>query len=132
VDIWAIGCIQYELVFHKKAFPGDFSVEDYRLKHKIFKSRFNIPKDTPAVMTEHLTKAFLSDAIPQMLEIDPAQRPTAQSLCEVFSNLLGSTNNSSGDINIDKFPSALEAAQVLAVPLEITQSATSYEEVRNL
>jgi serine/threonine protein kinase len=108
VDIWAIGCIQYELLFRKKAFPNDFSVHEYRLKHKVFKSRFNIPKDAAGVLTEHLTKAFLSDVLPQMLEIDASQRPSAKILCALFSNLLDSTNNSTGGLLTKDFTSTLK------------------------
>jgi serine/threonine protein kinase len=93
VDIWAIGCIQYELVFHKKAFVDDYAVLDYRQKHEIFKKRFKVPK-TSAMMDDWNNTSFLSDAIPQMLEVDEALRPTAKELSETFSNLLDSTNNS--------------------------------------
>jgi serine/threonine protein kinase len=98
VDIWAIGCIQYELVFHKKAFIDDYAVLDYRQQHAIFKKRFNVPKNSTSVFTDHLN-TFLSDAIPKMLEVDEALRPTANELSETFSKLLDSTNNS-GEVQV--------------------------------
>ena len=93
VDIWAIGCIQYELVFSQKAFPGDFYVYQYFLEHQIFDRRFRVPEDMAGVLIGQESKAFLSHAISAMLEIDASRRPTAKELCEIFIILLNSANS---------------------------------------
>ena len=61
-DIWALGCILYELAFKTKAFPRDINVFEYA-HHK---RRVDI-HDLP--MTERV-KAYLRELVYRMLEIE--------------------------------------------------------------
>jgi serine/threonine protein kinase len=87
VDIWAAGCVFFELIFRTKAFLNDFNVHQYYLEHLVFKRRFKIPEDRTNMLTPNATKA-VSDTIHNMLEIDPARRPTAKELYNIFETLL--------------------------------------------
>ena len=78
VDIWALGCILYELVVGTKPFATDIAV----LEHYQITSSLNITLDDtidPVLIT------LLSKAIDKMLHYDPSSRPTAATLLDTFS-----------------------------------------------
>ena len=77
VDIWALGCIIFEIVFRKKAFSSDFAVYQYAGTNG---ECFKIP-DTTA-MSIDLT--LVSEVIKDLLAIDPSDRPSAQALVKVL------------------------------------------------
>jgi serine/threonine protein kinase len=74
-DIWALGCVIYELLKGKRAFPRDRDIYAY--------------DDNPDI------KKFLDSSIPveirpslrQMLSPQPSKRPTAESLLQDWSEL---------------------------------------------
>ena len=79
VDIWAMGCILYELVVGRRAFTsGDDSVahllRDSRRKLTIVPDENFDPK----------TKRRLSNYISEMLKLEPPDRPGAYFLYEGF------------------------------------------------
>ena len=89
VDIWAMACLFYEVVFHQKAFSNDFAVNQY------YKSQwpFTLPFDSPE-WTEHRdflnnpsAKDFLSSLIMGMLRIVPAERPAAREVLQALNSL---------------------------------------------
>jgi hypothetical protein len=78
VDIWALGCILYELVVGTKPFPSDIAVlEHYRLMSSLNAS-FDDTID-PDLAT------VLSKSIHEMLQLDPSARPTAATVLDSFS-----------------------------------------------
>ena len=75
VDIWAMGCILYELVTGERLFSSDIAVLEYRQ----FKLPLTIQCD------ETFDKLSITSAILQTLEINPSLRPTAAELHHKFS-----------------------------------------------
>jgi serine/threonine protein kinase len=80
VDIWAVGCILYELAARKKVFSGDWAVLDY--------SR------SAAKLDVHLDETYeasfvqcLNQHVHDMLQIVPSARPSALRLLEEFDKL---------------------------------------------
>lgn len=83
VDIWAIGCILYELIFKTKAFPGDGAVLLYA--HENMSSGHTLPLPfKPDTVPDKAREAFLSKIILRMLNIDANSRPAAQQLYKRF------------------------------------------------
>ena len=77
VDIFALGCILFELVNRKKAFSDDFSVR-----------RFASLKSYPlwhASMGTGRESNDLKEVTLQMLDADPRKRPGADTLCQRFA-----------------------------------------------
>jgi serine/threonine protein kinase len=72
VDIWAMGCIFYELVMRKKAFEFDFSAREYSLSGQRIdiEPRFDEFPDVRII-------EMLHKIIQNMLEADPQKRPRA-------------------------------------------------------
>lgn len=80
-DIWALGCILYELISGHKAFSDDFRVFEYVFrKQKLFIPQFVNPMD------ERLN-LYVSKFLDNMLEIDWWRRPTAQEILQVINTL---------------------------------------------
>ena len=83
IDIWAIGCIFYELVFKNKAFAGDGAVLEYARDNTYSGYLLPLPFEQDTV-TDEARKAFISRIIPQMLKINPFERPRAEELYKRF------------------------------------------------
>lgn len=73
VDIWAMGCIFFEVVFRKRAFANDFFVYQYALRSLLL----SIPLESENI-PEPGRMSFLSKLIREMLEIEPLKRPRAE------------------------------------------------------
>lgn len=100
-DIWALGCILYELVSRKKLFVDDYRVYSYSMEYIYFKQALEIHIECDDVVIDPGTKSFLSDIIHEMLQIDAPRRPTAKQLCDVFHAILYLENESSSQIGYD-------------------------------
>lgn len=81
VDIWAIGCILFEVLFSEKAFLCDFDVSQFALKIIHFNLQMKIP--TVDEWDESLQTSITS-LIKELLSVDPAERPTAKDLARRF------------------------------------------------
>ena len=78
VDIWAFGCILFEVVFKEKVFAGDFAVLQYA--------------SSPVLKLKSDVSDILTQTIHDTLAVDPAKRPRAEQLHKRFtSGVLGST-----------------------------------------
>lgn len=77
VDIWAMGCILYELLFRKKAFSGDMAALSYFLSNQR-------PGFPPDILLDDPLKELLESTVYSMLKLEPAERPTAPQLIETF------------------------------------------------
>lgn len=80
VDIWALGCILYELVVGKKVFPFDFDTREYAAAKKML--QVPLPNSI-----EDNVRSPLSNLIREMLRINPNDRPSAEELNELFGIL---------------------------------------------
>jgi serine/threonine protein kinase len=86
VDIWALGCILYELVVGKKLFPSDYDTREYAVAKKMLQISL------PSSIDEDVGSS-LSNLIREMLRITPKDRPSAEELNKLFCILtdIGST-----------------------------------------
>ena len=83
VDIWAIGCILYELIFKTKAFSEDWAVLRYSESCRSTGTLLVLPFENDTIPDE-ARKTFLSNIILDMLDIDDTRRPGAWNLYEKF------------------------------------------------
>jgi serine/threonine protein kinase len=83
VDIWAMGCILYELVFHKKAFPNDHAVYLYSLEYPNSGATLDIPVMSD-IINDKARMAFVSRILSEMLDVSVRTRPRADSICKRF------------------------------------------------
>ena len=86
VDIFAVGCIFFELVFRQKAFRDDFHVLRYALDRG---EGFAIP-ETSDVFPDERRREFISQTIQQMIQLNYPKRPKAKELHRLFE--IGTTN----------------------------------------
>jgi serine/threonine protein kinase len=82
VDIWAVGCILYELVFRRKLFASDEHIIEHRLLSRTITLPFD--SDLAGVSFNDSWKDFLSKNIRAMLKIQHTERPTASDLKMIF------------------------------------------------
>jgi ankyrin repeat protein len=80
VDIWALGCILYEVAVGKKVFPSDFDTREYAAAKRM------LPISLPSSIDEDV-QSPLSNLIREMLRINPKDRPSAEELNKLFGIL---------------------------------------------
>src|SRR5271155_799514 len=101
VDIWALGCILYELLCEQKLFSGDWDVLKDAQKHHLI----SIPVENQ-ILREHF-----SGLINEMLASSWESRPRALEISNTFraySLLFDPSHCHSADSNSVYFPSYLE------------------------
>lgn len=76
-DIWALGCITYEICTDQKAFSSDWSVIQYSITREL--NLLCWPK-SPYDYVQTLQQQVYN-----MLALDPSQRPRAEYLAHVWS-----------------------------------------------
>jgi len=81
VDIWAMGCILYELATGARAFTTDHAVSLYFLSHENKDVVLANTFDSGSIKT-------IRKHIVDMLRIDPSDRPSASFLSEEFNRQL--------------------------------------------
>jgi serine/threonine protein kinase len=124
VDIWAIGCIFFELIFLTPAFSNDFYVGEYYRRCQSSKEQVEMSLDSLAeVFPDSDSRNSAVYSIHAMFEIDPLRRPSTQDIRKRLSGIFNVdiayelTDLSIGDIvnrlNDTTLPqSAVESAQV--------------------
>jgi serine/threonine protein kinase len=94
VDIWALGCILYEMVTDRKAFEGDYATVVFRQTKPnlslMFREGFGVK------CQEALTENAIA-----MLQIEPAARPSAGKLVHEFSSLFQINSMENTHINAE-------------------------------
>jgi serine/threonine protein kinase len=80
VDIWALGCILYELAIGEKAFSNDFAVHEYIC------SKRNLDVPLPNDIEEYALIPLIN-LIHEMLRMHPRHRPTSEGLHRLFEIL---------------------------------------------
>jgi len=78
VDIWALGCILYELVVGKRLFETDLAVLGHYNSNSSLQLAFDDTFDSES-------RNEITEAIDEMLQNDPSTRPSAASLFAAFS-----------------------------------------------
>jgi serine/threonine protein kinase len=79
VDIWALGCIFFELCTGRKAFTNDFAVFEYNRNPQL-----QLPTQWVGILPQDRFKASravfgqLGDQISDMLSLEPDNRPPAR------------------------------------------------------
>jgi serine/threonine protein kinase len=86
-DIWALGCILFELSYQKKAFPDDIAAWESR--HEPY--RFN---DLLRLQVDERTAACIRELIHRALKIDWWKRPTASDVLHLLDSLLKNHSDS--------------------------------------
>lgn len=107
VDIWALGCILYELLFSKKAFDGDYAVFEFSVSPR----PFQLPREKPPSIDE-VSFTALSTIILSCLNAADSDRPTATELYRTFSDA-NSPELSEGGHPDPQFPQNATEAQLL-------------------
>jgi serine/threonine protein kinase len=79
VDIWAIGCILYEVVTLQKAFSTDNAVYEYSVQQAVNGEKARLPLDLGVYQDEWFEK-MIGDLLQTMLQIDSSMRPSAADL----------------------------------------------------
>ena len=74
-DIWAIGCILYEVTFLKQLFKQDISTSGWALSG----TRLELPFDELRI--DHVSTIIFEDLVRDMLSLDPIHRPKITELC---------------------------------------------------
>jgi serine/threonine protein kinase len=84
-DIWALGCILYEITFTEKAFRRDFDLFNYA--HK--KERLEFPQ-FPTPLSDKMT-IYISELIYGMLELNWWNRPSSRDLLHALTDVFSET-----------------------------------------
>ena len=88
VDIWALGCILFEVIFLQKAFLGDYAVQDYSHKFRASGEKLQFPLDL-AICQEETFRKSIESLIHKMLEVDASLRPSAVDLLGILDVAFG-------------------------------------------
>jgi len=80
VDVWAIGCILYELVFSRRPFDSDYAARRYAESG----NEFEVPCTSISHISEEKTTKFITQIIPELLKVDAMERPSARLIYERF------------------------------------------------
>jgi serine/threonine protein kinase len=92
VDIWAVGCIWYEVVFLQKAFSSDYEVSKFGMREELF-----FPFDSgifqnkrkgsgSEVLSFEPLKRIIERVIRDMLKINHSERPSARDVNSTFKS----------------------------------------------
>lgn len=81
VDMWALGCILYELVATKKAFRDDWQARGYSLGQIPLPSLPDLASSWPSSAIVNLTRTMR-----RLLEVDWGQRPSAAKAADLFTH----------------------------------------------
>jgi serine/threonine protein kinase len=100
VDIWAIGCIVYELTTERRAFTNDLDVVGWGNTDQ----EKTIPTD---IILDNIPKQFISQIVRKCLRAEPNERPTAKSICNWLRDFLGLEANESSKLEPTSEPSSI-------------------------
>jgi serine/threonine protein kinase len=134
VDIWALGCILYELAMGCRAFDNEGAVFQFRSKTEVL----NIELDE--FFSESCKESIRSD-LRSMLEVEPGVRPSASTLREIFSrhfemtesyNVAESDTIVSNQPNLPEEPTMIEnspvadGSQIVSERMDIESPSVSF------
>ena len=108
-DIWALGCIFFELAFQSKAFSNDLAVWDYVYRtHKLDGQR--------SLEVNELVAVCVRELIKRTLEVDWWKRPTAGDVLQLVDSLTKS--GTSGLVFYVGEPESESDSGASSIPLE--------------
>ena len=85
VDVWALGCIFYELLTHEKAFKEDYNIREY---HNTSTLNLTITiSNVPDVLQSHF-----SEILQELLHLDFERRPKTTELSSILQSYLAILN----------------------------------------
>jgi serine/threonine protein kinase len=84
VDIWALGCIFYELITSERAFLGDFGIEQHAERFRLYPNRLQNVRWPPI---DARSKTIVSGMVHAMLMPNNWDRPRTVYLLGVLSEL---------------------------------------------
>lgn len=82
VDIWAIGCIVYELATQQMAFRNDFDTREAA-------SLSEFKTILPEAVIDESPRRLISRLVNTCLNVEPKERPTAKTICSWLREYLG-------------------------------------------
>lgn len=82
VDIWALGCIQYEIICGQKAFQNDHAVFEWSTSDEVK----NLP---PEISIDDTSRKTITNLIHESLQRAPQARPSAKYFCATLSSFFG-------------------------------------------
>jgi hypothetical protein len=85
-----MGCLFYELLFHKKAFDSDFAVYDYSTRYLQSGETLLIPSDSELIINDSQLKRFAITILMDMLRTSASERPSANTLYRRFNSFMAS------------------------------------------
>ena len=98
-DIWAIGCILFEIIHKRRPFLDDYAVRLYQGAGE----SATLPIDLPGHFEDESSKSFLSEILSKTLNHEPSKRPSARELAKPFKTILmEKINNSIGTNSLEK------------------------------
>jgi len=83
VDIWATGCVIYEIILRKKAFLKDRETLAQAVRSQLDGKGIELPETVDCIPDKQYW-TLLSHMIQFMLEVKPAMRPAAQKLLKML------------------------------------------------
>jgi len=87
VDIWALGCIFYEIIYRRKAFALDVNVNQFcESKRTSLDFQINSPANRESFISTS-AQLYFRNFIIEMLEIVPSKRPPAAAILTLLANL---------------------------------------------
>lgn len=122
-DVWAMGCILFELVFRQKAFRGDWAVREYAVAKTPEFDAFNLDASIDYEGQLFIDQRFqlgLEAIIKAILKGEPSDRPRVRNLYHLFSIAKSKSWNK-------QLPSGEQLTGILEVPISSYGTPTSSE-----
>jgi len=83
VDIWAMGCLFYELIYCRKTFSTDWATHQYARRTPPVPLTLEFDMGRPGVIFKSkLSRKFVTEIVLDMLQIDPVARPAARDILQ--------------------------------------------------
>lgn len=88
IDIWALGCILFELVLGKKPFPSDLAVFQYYMEYRKSTEASPLVREIESMtFPDPISSQILRKTLMEMLDLDPSKRPSARVLINTFKTV---------------------------------------------
>jgi serine/threonine protein kinase len=113
VDIWAVGCILYELVSGKKAFHDDWQVREYGLERK----KLSVPEIDYHYRS---SRQFFSVMMRETLHKDWLKRPSAQQILRYLDDFDLHLMDRNHKLRVELVPGDNTSTRIAVAPNRVT------------